>query len=415
LKLSDDPVARKLVNKAASLRNLDLVLNSGAPPEVSIVSPKPESRSADMNVVVEAKISVKSAADKGGGIGRVEWRVNGITKEVQNVDRPAESTTGGLNLKHFFALGEGENLIEIIAYNHENLVASPPSRVLVAVESSTPRPRPNLHVLAVGIDKYRYDVLNLKYAAADAKAISAAFGLPNAGKDIYEQIFVHDPLLDEQVTAENLKKKLEEIGKEMRPDDVFVLYMAGHAVTDAVLGRHFIPHDGNYENQDREKLIATSIGQDQLQEWLALIPALRSVLIFDACESEQTTSDFTPFRVSQKPVAVANLSKASGRTMLAATTGFGAALEGYNGHGIFTYVLLEALAQADADKNGKIETKELENYLVSRLPELTEELSKQSPNTAFKRQVPQINVVGAGFTLVNRADILNQPAAVVQP
>src|SRR5450631_1373212 len=38
--------------------------------------------------------------------------------------------------------------------------------------------------------------------------------------------------------------------------------------------------------------------------------------------------------------------------------------------------------------------------LAKRLPELTEQLSKQ-PNSKFTQQVPQINIIGDGFPLIN--------------
>jgi uncharacterized caspase-like protein len=270
------------------------------------------------------------------------------------------------------------------------------------VTSTAPRSPQRLYVLALGIDKYRYEVLNLKYAVADAKALSSAFNLPNAGKALYEQVIVYDPVLNEAVTAENLHRKFEELGKVIRPDDVFVLYMAGHGVTDN--GRYcYIAHDANYEGDDFDKLVETSIGQDQLQTWLTLIPAFRSVLIYDTCESGSTAEDRSGFRGAQRLVAAEKLSQSMGRTVLAASSDVKDALEGYppdagRKHGIFTYVLLDAFALADTDKDGMITTESLAAYLRMHLPDLTEKLWNL-------RQEPQVNLSGASFALMDRVKI----------
>jgi uncharacterized caspase-like protein len=74
------------------------------------------------------------------------------------------------------------------------------------------------------------------------------------------------------------------------------------------------------------------------------------------------------------------------------------ALDGYKGHGIFTYVLLEALANADRNNDGRIGTEELADYLRTTLPEL-------SQKQASFRQEPQARLTGSPFALVNRASI----------
>jgi hypothetical protein len=50
------------------------------------------------------------------------------------------------------------------------------------------------------------------------------------------------------------------------------------------------------------------------------------------------------------------------------------AYEGYKGHGVFTYTLMEALHKGDTNPNGKIEVTELAAHLERRVPELFAEL-----------------------------------------
>jgi uncharacterized caspase-like protein len=252
-------------------------------------------------------------------------------------------------------------------------------------------------VLAIGINAYRSEALKLRFSANDAKAVAAVFALPNAVAKIYQSVVIHPPLLDSDANAQGIQRTLEDLGQVIRPDDVFVLYLAGHGVTDD--GRYyFVPYDANYDNGDYDALVKSSIGQDQLQEWLTKITALRSVLIYDTCESGSITEEHSGFRGLQQLVAVTKLSQSMGRTVLTATSDVAAAREGYKNHGVFTYVLLQGFALADLNKDGRIDTAELAGYLQTKLPELTEAQLKV-------RQEPQVKLTGAPFVLMNRADV----------
>jgi uncharacterized caspase-like protein len=127
------------------------------------------------------------------------------------------------------------------------------------------------------------------------------------------------------------------MSKTVQANDVFVFYMAGHGVTEN--DRYpFVPY--GVAGDDFEQLLKSSIGQDQIQEWMSQIPALRSVLIYDTCESGWITEDLSGFRGVLQSVAVDKLSRSVGRTFMAATTDIAPAKEGLGDHGFFAYVLL---------------------------------------------------------------------------
>jgi hypothetical protein len=93
------------------------------------------------------------------------------------------------------------------------------------------------------------------------------------------------------------------------------------------------------------------------------------------------------------------MTRATGRTFLTATTDDAPALEGYRGYGVFTYALLDALDQADVNKNRLIEVSELADYIDQKVPDLSFD--------AFKlRQIPQRNIVGNNFALTNKLAVL---------
>jgi Caspase domain len=388
------------VKYAADKVNLATILDSKAPPEITIVSPGEKSEvGSDGVTVVEAKFAHRHT-DNNGGVGRVEWRVNSVTRAVEDLQLPAgvrEKT-----IARQLALPPGDNVIELVAYNKANLAAALPAAVSVTVKSATLRPQPKLYVLAVGVDKYpKPRIEELNYSVADAKSVLAAFELFKSDKKTYADVVTHG-LFDELVTAQNVQAEFKRLGTIIRPDDVFVLYLAGHGVT--IDGRfYFVPH--NAKGTLADLTVESAIGQNQLQDWLTEVPAFRSVLIYDSCESGSATEDRSGFRGLQQLVAAEKLSRSMGRTVLSATTDVASALEGYEKHGIFTYVLLDAFARADRDNDGQITTEELAEYLRAMLPALTEDLAKKYPDLKLSRQEPQVKLSGAPFALVPRADI----------
>jgi uncharacterized caspase-like protein len=87
------------------------------------------------------------------------------------------------------------------------------------------------------------------------------------------------------------------------------------------------------------------------------------------------------------------LSRAVGSTVLSASTSVQEALEGYKGHGLFTYVIVEGLnGKADADKDGYVKTLELADYADTQVPELAERIFK-------RKQFPIVSPSGQGFPL----------------
>jgi hypothetical protein len=102
-----------------------------------------------------------------------------------------------------------------------------------------------------------------------------------------------------------------------------------------------------------------------------------------------------------------------------------AALEGYKGHGIFTYALLDALVNGDTNNDGKIEVSELVAHTQTLAPKLSEELRGAAPQKKSRgaitlgsaaivsrmadyRQKPKLGSRGEDFPLVNRLAAMPQ-------
>jgi WD40 repeat protein/uncharacterized caspase-like protein len=395
-KIAGDP--RGVVREAAAKLDLTKVLASGNAPSVTLA--------ANAGATGDQIALVGEIVDRGGGIGRVEWRVNGVTVGIET---PAAPPAGQpLRLTRNVALEEGENEIEVVAYNRANLIASAQARVQVVAQAPATRTASRMFVLAVGLNDYAAPSLQLTNAVADAKALAAAFS--DAGKGMYQSVEV---LLvqDADVRRGKLDAIFTELATKVRPTDVFVFFLGGHGKT--VDGRYyFIPQDFAMDGVTTPAALETAvvkqgISQEQWQTWFARIAARKSLLLFDTCESGSLTGDGKETRALERGAANDRLVQATGRTILTASSDDTDAFEGFGGHGLFTYNVLEALERADSDGNGRIEVAELATYVYAQVTALSEKVFKQ-------RQVPQVRITG-NYSLAKPTQIFagKEPGIVI--
>ncbi|MCK1386638.1 caspase family protein [Bradyrhizobium sp. 21] len=400
-KLAGDPQGK--VREAAARLDLTKAAASGNAPRLSILTAAGATVEGEQ-VTVEAEIT-----DRGGGIGKVEWRVNGVTLGIEErgikrmSDAPAGSVSAPQNktlqVSRTLGLAPGENRIAVLAYNEAGLIASEPAEVLVTSVQSEGGAKPRLYVLAVGVNDYWDSALRLSFAAADARSLGE--GLKQAGSKLYERVEIRT-VLDADATAGKLDAVFSELATQVRPQDVFVFFLAGHGKTvDARF--YFLPQDFRYTGED--SITKKGIGQDKLQDWFSRIRAQKSVLLVDACESGSLVGDKVAMRGIEEKTAIDRMTRAIGRTVLTATTDSKPAIEGYRGHGVFTYTLLAGMDAADANNDGVIDVTELAQYVDRHLPDLTFD--------AFKlRQVPQMSIVGSNFPLASKVTLLPVGASV---
>ncbi|WP_193367908.1 caspase family protein [Pelagibius marinus] len=272
--------------------------------------------------------------------------------------------------------GEVCNRIEVYAETADGALRSPSVTQTVCIDDPRYRP-PKLYALVIGIDDYFDSSLGLMWARDDAERVGKM--LESQGRGLYQQIKVV-PLLDEDATKAKIKETFETLAREVQPSDVFVLYIAGHGF--ATDGRyHFVPQEARFTNSDA--LREASIAEEQIIEFLAGINTTKSLIILDTCES----GAFSPVGTSQLALAqtrgaktkfaIDRLMRQSGRAVLAASSARQEALEGYQGHGLFTWVLLKAVAESDkrfGNGNELVDIGELNSYLSEEVPKLSKQV-----------------------------------------
>jgi WD40 repeat protein len=385
--LAADPAGE--VRDAAEVVSLDKVLDSGPAPAVAIASPADRSRVPSDLATVSARIE-----DRGKGIGRIEWRVNGTTVAVAS----AAGKGTDLEVKEELAFDPGDNSVEVVAYNGSNLLASVPSRITVRYDGGADTRKPTLHVLAIGVDAYRSKIFSrLNFAAQDARATGDALKMAAGG--LYENVRV-TTLIDQEATLAKLDSAFEKLKSEVHPRDTFIFFASAHGYSQH--GRFFlIPPD--YPDT-LEALFSRAISQERLQDWIAnRIKARRAVLLLDTCESGALVGGHTQSRINQpsSEAAIGRLHEATGRPVLTAAASGKAAFEGYKGHGIFTWALLDALQNADTNANGTIELSELAAHVQNLVPKLGIELG--SPTRGFVVVGPAESTTGASPPVVQAA------------
>ena len=170
-----------------------------------------------------------------------------------------------------------------------------------------------------------------------------------------------------------LNAALMVIGAEAKPGDVFVLFLAGHG--KSIEGRYYYyPQTLNFKAG--ESVERHGIGHHKWQAWLAKVGHVqKSMLVLDTCESG-AAAGLVRGADSAHQTAMDQFQHATRHNLIAASRQ--AAYEGYRGHAVLTYALLEALHTADNSGAGdSVRVGGLADHVDGRVPAITQELFGQ--------------------------------------
>jgi len=335
--------------------------------------------------------------DAKGTIDKLFISVNGVPyygkegKKLNHTGGSLDCTVSDLKLSN------GTNIISCYVLNDAG-VASLTQKIEV---NYTGKPKPSeLHVITIGVSKYKDAEMNLDYAAKDAKDIAKLF---SQQKDKYEHINIYS-FLDEGATAFNIlavKNKL----LQSNVDDHVVLFVAGHGLLDVNLDYYIATHDVNFASPTGKGL-----RYEDLEGLLDDIPARNKLMMIDACHSGEVDKEERVLTASTLSATTGVKSRGfknktpqkiglaesfglmqklfndlrigNGAVVISAASGMEFSLESSEwNNGVFTYSLLEGLktAKADIDANQKVVVSELQDYVFKRVTELTN--GKQHPTS----------------------------------
>ncbi|MDQ3817016.1 MAG: caspase family protein, partial [Acidobacteriota bacterium] len=283
-------------------------------------------------------------------------------------------------------LPEGASLVSILAMNRNAPSVAATARVstlparrgtrIVGQEKSN-APKPMLYVLAIGVGKYSdaSGLPTLTFPAKDAKDFASAM-LGQKGlryKDVMTKVFpdaTHDQIMD----------GLEWISGVTKENDVAMIFLAGHGITDGADFYYFMPSDGELDHPKKR-----GVPFAEIENTLVSLKG-QKILFVDTCRSGAVLGRRGIIDIN----GIANKlnRETSGVAVFTASMGNESAEESSEwNNGAFTRALLDALSgQADLDHTGEISFSMLEHFITKRVRDLTH--NRQTPTATKPLTVP---------------------------
>lgn len=214
---------------------------------------------------------------------------------------------------------------------------------------------PTIYGLFIGVKNYKDPMLNLGFPAKDAQDLRKTFSL-SAKKFLgdlnVETYLMHNDFelggMDGSPDKESIRKTLEIIGSKAKPQDVLMLFFAGHGEMQGNDEGYF-----TLLTEESEKNKPIGISTKDLMLWLSYdgphkMLANKTILILDACNSGQANKEIMAMarndNESRRIRQVEDLKDKSGMFIFAASAANQHAYEmpQYQ-QGLMTYSLLHTL------------------------------------------------------------------------
>jgi len=264
----------------------------------------------------------------------------------------------------------GENEVSVSAFNGSNTVQS--YMKTIKFNSGIKSADPHLYVLSIGIDQYKDSSVNLKYAAKDARDMEEKIKVQSA--TLYNSRNIHHELLtDREATKANIAKTIDDLAAKIKPQDSFILFVAGHGV---LLQNQYYLLTHDFAGQ-----VSTDsmISSNEIVEMSKKIKSLSQLFIFDTCHAGGVDTIVSGLYDARMSV----LAKKMGLHIYASANDKQTAMDGYKGNGLFTHVLLDGLnnnREADKYKDGKVTIVGLGEYSKNKTANLSKQIGhSQTP------------------------------------
>jgi uncharacterized caspase-like protein len=256
------------------------------------------------------------------------------------------------------------------------------------------------------VERGKWGLTNLRYASKDATLLASYLRSPRGGR--FDQV---ELLTDANATVRNIRIALGEHLCGVQPDDLVLIFWSGHGLPD--------PHDPTRlyllgHDTDPEHMVATAYAMDEFQRDIRSLHARRVIVIADACHSTGLSDPTAGDRGTIgnqiggrfKDIAVeptlpddrfGSLEVHAFRLIFTSCEVGEISLESSelgDGHGVFTYYLLESLVGA-ADEvanggngDGKVCLGEMIDYTTDRVKRFSENRQHPDIGGRFDRSMP---------------------------
>ncbi len=302
---------------------------------------------------------------------------------------------------------------------------------VVEVRFDGPDTPPRLHVLALGVSRYKKDGRSLQFADRDARELADFLHSKGVGELGTPGLSI--VLTDDEVKEDSVAEKFEELRNQVkgRPEDTVVVFMAGHA--DLLDKRFYLllppfPFRDGPNQKGAMVPAAVASGEAALDyatvyRNLSRLNALQRLVMIDACQAEAIGDDPGVRQIQESIDGGAQRAKTA--YLLAARRGEPANEQAALKHGLMTYAMLRGmgdtrletlpdwkflddLPNADRDHDGKVTTDELRWYADLSIPRLAEHFpllvqrtgAGPFQPTANLEQKPRVQASGASFPII---------------
>jgi WD40 repeat protein len=333
----------------------------------------------------ELSLKYRLRSPSGRPVTRLELRVDGQLVQPRAMQEVDETLELDRDLTLTVPLPPRDAAVSLTAFIQDQ----PSATVSVPVHwngESQSGPKPKLYALLVGVSNYDEPQLKLSYAAKDAMDMDAVLKRQKGRffDDVQTVL-----LLDDKADEDEIEIQLARLRKTVGPDDYALVFMAGHGVTDAQGGFHFLPANASLAE---DELAARSLDGVIIRNMLRTMQG--KVLFFmDACNAgngignDQSLADMTGFA---NEFALSN-----GVVMYASSTGRQFSYENAQwSNGAFTKALIATLDDEKAfGADGRLSIFELAEELSTRVSELTNGL--QTPVMTKSAAIPVFYLASA--------------------
>ena len=327
--------------------------------------------------------------DKGGGIGRLIILING--KEVVRETGSSKNIEGGVDFQygiegHPFLKPNAVNKITIKAYNEEGTLSTPEENLFYfnsrsGDDGSNP---PKLYALIAGSGDYPGQNLDLNYAVKDAIDFSSA--LANSSNNFFgasntEIKLLHTDFEDtaQWPTKSNILQVLQAFSQKAKAQDHLLLYFSGHGMNYGPIVEDFYyltPFATDHIENDKMREEAM-LSSTELTQSINTIPALKQVLVIDACHSGKLAAQLggNSNLDSDQLKALENMKDRTGLYIIAGSESDAVSYEtSLFQQGLLTYSLLFGMKGAALGANGEVDIVELMQFASRKVPELATEI-----------------------------------------
>lgn len=243
---------------------------------------------------------------------------------------------------------------------------------------------PQTFAMIMGVSNYKY-IRPLQYADKDAELFRDYLKSPGGGSVPANNIFC---LLNENAINANFWSKGFQWlrAKQLQKSDRLFIYLAGHGDAIDEDQFFFLSYDCNPAGDKNNYLVGGTIQLFNLKKKIAAETAkgVEVFFIMDACRSNELPGGLPGQNFLNSAVS----EKRAGEIIMLATGAGQASLEDAsigNGHGLFTYYLVDGL-NGMADKNTpdqKISFAEIEEYVSKNVPSVAQQRFKRNQQPYF--------------------------------